>query len=132
MKTTLLSIALIALGAPLLAQDPLAGGETFRVFCATCHGEDARGAGPMTDVMTVVPPDLTLLTERAGGVFPAFEVAQQIDGRDPMLSHGGSMPIFGNFFDDGSQVALQMPSGQPMLTTQPIADLLVYLEGLQR
>lgn len=116
---------------PLTAQDAAQGQELYAAYCATCHGADATGTGPMAELIAIETPDLTGLSARNGGVFPAVMVASQIDGRDLMLAHGGQMPLFGRFFEGDEAVALATPSGQPMMTSQPIADLLAWLESIQ-
>jgi hypothetical protein len=41
------------------------------------------------------------------------------------------MPIFGPFLDTGKSVALRLPSGQPLMTGLPLANVIVYLESIQ-
>jgi len=55
----------------------------------------------------------------------------RIDGRDPLVSHGSAMPVYGQFFQQGADVPIKAPSGQPILTSEPIVDLVVYLQSLQ-
>lgn len=74
------------------------GGQLFRAYCATCHGEHARGNGPLAEQLRHAPPDLTKFTARNGGVFPSERVYRIIDGRD-VPSHGDrEMPIWGDAF----------------------------------
>lgn len=120
----------LAAGGTARAQDLDAGAEGFAVFCADCHGEDATGDGPMATILVKAPPDLTGLARRNGGLFPRGAVVFRIDGRDRLAAHGGEMPIFGGLFD-GTVVALKDQSGQPILTSQPIADLIAWLEAIQ-
>ena len=112
------------------ASDVEEGKELFMNHCATCHGIEASGHGPMAGVMVIKPTDLTTLSANNGGVFPTARVAFRIDGRDPLVSHGSPMPVYGPFFE-GDDMAIKAPSGQPILTSKPIADLLAYLESLQ-
>lgn len=124
-------IFLVLSASPAFAEgDPAAGEGVFRTFCAACHGLDAQGDGPMSGLLTVEPPDLTALAASNGGDFPVFAVVRQIDGRDPMMAHGGEMPIFGAIFDypDGS---IKSETGQPIITAQPIADVAAWLESVQ-
>lgn len=126
-----LAFVIMALASPAAAEGvPEAGQGVFQTFCAACHGMDAQGDGPMSNILTVEPPDLTLLAQSNGGVFPVFRVVRQIDGRDPMMAHGGDMPLFGALFDfpDGS---IKSESGQPIITAQPIADVAAWLESIQ-
>lgn len=123
-------IAALAMAGAAQAQDAERGAVLFGDFCAVCHGVDARGGGVMAEVLTVAPSDLTQLG--AGAAFPILRVVRQIDGRDPVLAHGGEMPLFGMWFDgDGPDVALAGPGGQPMLVSRPIADLVAYLREVQ-
>ena len=107
------------------------GRDLFMTHCWQCHGLDATGDGPMAEMLAITTPDLTRLASRNNGEFPLEAVARQIDGRDPLLAHGGEMPIFGPFLDTGSAVALRLPSGQPMMTGLPLANVIVYLESIQ-
>ena len=63
------------------------GAQLFRTHCATCHGSNAHGDGPLARRLRRAPPDLTSYTERNNGVFPSERVYRIIDGRD-VLSHG--------------------------------------------
>lgn len=110
--------------------NPVAGQNLFQVYCATCHGTEAEGTGPMAEILAVETPDLTALAERNDGVFPVAMVAQKIDGRDPTLAHGGTMPLFGNLFD-GPGATMATETGQPMITSQPITDLIAWLQSVQ-
>ncbi len=116
--------------APVWAQDAARGTVLFQSHCAVCHGETAQGDGPMADVLSVEVPDLTTLTGTDG--FPLLRVIARIDGRDPVLAHGGPMPLFGDWFQgDGPDVALAGPGGQPVLMSQGLADLVAYLMEVQ-
>ena len=54
----------------------------------------------------------------------------QIDGCEPLVCHGSPRPIYGEFFE-GRDVAMKTPKGMPILTSQPVVDLDVWLEGTQ-
>ena len=88
-------------GAPP-APDPtggVAGAYAYRTYCATCHGTDGRGEGPLTASLRFQPPDLTLIAKRNGGSYPADRVHRIVDGRSPLKGHGGSdMPVWGDAF----------------------------------
>lgn len=121
----------LVLGLPAMAQDAQQGEALFGYYCATCHGSNATGNGPMSPSLVVAPTDLTALSDKNGGVFPTLRVVMRIDGRDPLISHGSMMPVYGDFFA-GTDVMTKTQAGQPVLTSQPIVDLLAYLEGLQQ
>ncbi|WP_261391123.1 c-type cytochrome [Roseovarius atlanticus] len=127
------AVASLVLGAvPVLAEGNAgAGAALYAQHCVSCHGPEADGRGPMREVLLVQPSDLTTLTARHGGAFPVERVAQRIDGRDPLVAHGSSMPVYGDFFDTTGQVAVRTGAGQPVMVSQPVADLIVFLESLQ-
>lgn len=120
--------AMLAGGA--VAQDVDAGAALYARHCATCHGVDATGGGPMAPVLVLQPPDLTALAARNGGVFPTTRVVMRIDGRDPLVSHGSPMPVYGDFFE-GQEISLKAETGQPILTSPAVVDLVAYLQGVQ-
>jgi mono/diheme cytochrome c family protein len=111
--------------------DAEAGRDLYARYCVQCHGIDAKGDGPMADMLAIDTPDLTALTARNGGIFPMEGVARQIDGRAPMLAHGGEMPIFGPWFESVQKVVLRLPNGQPLVTALPLGNLVAYLESIQ-
>jgi len=125
-----LTLALALWAGPGAAQDPVAGADLYVRYCAACHGMEARGDGEMAAILTVLPADLTQLSSGNGGVFPVANVARQIDGRDPILAHGGVMPLFGDFFE-GQDTAIPSEAGQPILTSRPVVDLIAFLEAIQ-
>ena len=121
----------MALGAPAAAQDAVQGEALFGFYCATCHGNSATGNGPMSPSLVVAPADLTMLAAENEGVFPTERVIMRIDGRDPLVSHGSMMPVYGDFFE-GTDIMTKSETGQPILTSQPIIDLLPSLESPQQ
>lgn len=131
MRVSLL-VSLMLAAAPALAQDAVEGQQLFATFCATCHGTAAQGGGPMAELLAISPPDLTALAAGNGGVFPTERVVFTIDGRDLLTAHGGPMPLFGAFFEGDAVASVQAPSGQPVLTSQPVVDLVTWLESVQQ
>ncbi|MGC1502693.1 MAG: cytochrome c [Sulfitobacter sp.] len=111
------------------AQDTDAGAALYDNHCAVCHGLDARGNGPLAPALLLQPPTLVDLAKRHGQ-FPTARVVSRIDGRDPLVSHGSPMPIYGPFFE-GSDTALKAETGQPIMTSRPIVDLVAYLRKIQ-
>ncbi len=92
----LLAIALIVI-KPVTAQDDLGKGqEEFMSNCATCHGADGKGNGPLGAKLRTKPADLTTLAKRNNGVFSSDALYKMIDGREATRTHGGvEMPIWG-------------------------------------
>ena len=107
-----------------------AGARLFAENCATCHGADARGNGPTAQLIGVEAPDLTLESQRNGGVFPRDRIRSIIDGlnRDPHFS--AVMPEFGAM-DLGETIIVE----EEGLATPIPADLLAlsnWIEAQQR
>lgn len=125
-----LAMTLIAGAAPALAQDIDAGQANYERYCAACHGIEATGEGSMQAVLNIPPTDLTQLTAANAGVFPLVRVIKRIDGRDPLVSHGSPMPVYGDFFE-GKDITMQTEAGQIIMTSQPVVDLVTYLKALQ-
>lgn len=125
-----LTLCLFAAAGPALAQDAQRGADLFATYCASCHGDDAMGAGRMSEILTVTPPDLTRLSARNGGVFPTQSVVFRIDGRDPLLAHGGPMPFFGDVLEE-TTTPMKAETGQPIMAGTGIADLVAFLEARQ-
>ena len=122
-------LAVLALAGAAMAETP--GQADYERYCASCHGLEGTGHGPMRAVLTLPPTDLTALSAQNGGVFPLERVVKRIDGRDPLVAHGSPMPVYGTFLDHGKGVTLEMSSGEKIMTTQPVADLVAYIRGLQ-
>ena len=86
------TMSLIALGATLAAATPVLPspkGDYLR-FCSLCHGFDGTGKGALADALKKPPADLTLLTRRQGGKFPAEYVKEVIIEGGGIIGHGSS------------------------------------------
>jgi hypothetical protein len=99
------ALGLLALPGSGLGQDEdsptfeISGSYNYRTYCASCHGVDGKGDGPMAESLRFMPPDLTLLARKNGGRYPADLVARVVDGREPVDGHGGpDMPVWGDAF----------------------------------
>lgn len=129
-RTVLASALALSAGMAMAEGDAQTGEAIYDRYCAACHGETGTGDGRMRAVLTVQPSDLTALSAGNDGSFPMERVVKRIDGRDPLVAHGSEMPIYGDFFD-GDGASLRTDSGQPVITSTPVADLVAYLQGLQ-
>ena len=131
MKINILILAATCLmQSPAFAQSEGMGREVFQHYCSACHGIEARGDGPMAPILLLKPANLRRLSALNNGTFPTARVVMRIDGRDPLIAHGSMMPVYGNVFE-GDDTALKAETGQPIMTSRLIADLVEYLEGLQ-
>ena len=125
--------ALIAVLAPegAAAADAERGRASFIDHCATCHGTDRQGDGPLAPVLIVQPPDLTMLASNEGGGFPLGRVLRRVDGEEEVLAHGGPMPIFGLLLE-GPSKAILAPDGTEIVTSEELADIMTWIQGIQR
>lgn len=78
----------------------LDGKDLFVAYCASCHGMDAKGKGPVSAVLKVEVPNLTLIQKRRGDKFPVDDVEKVILGEvDLRAAHGSrEMPVWGPVF----------------------------------
>ncbi len=105
------------------------GSDMYAVYCTSCHGQDARGAGPLANDMSVPPADLTRLAARNDDVFPYAATMARIHGY-PGQFH--EMPQFGPLLE-GPAVAWQDPAtGQVVETPRALLALARYLASVQR
>jgi mono/diheme cytochrome c family protein len=130
--TVLALVAILFAAAPVPAQqrpplliESMTGRDLFQFYCATCHGQDARGAGPVAAVLKIPPADLTTIARRRGGRFPRAEVVGFVaDGPATIPAHGSTaMPIWGPIFR-----ALDPSDTRARIR---IENLVSYLESIQ-
>ena len=117
--------AVVTVGAQVVSQ-PYSGGGDYQVYCASCHGPEAKGDGVIAKSLKKRPTDLTQLTKHNNGVFPDERVFKNIDGRQPGGAHGDSdMPAWGDVFTKSTE-----SQGADNATLR-INTLVKYLETLQ-
>ena len=101
------------------------GDEMFKTYCASCHGTDGKGGGPAAAALTKPPANLTELSKRNGGKFPANKVYGSIKGDTSTAAHGSKdMPVWGSVFQSLSHG----DQGQVQLR---ISNLTAYIESMQ-
>ena len=113
-----------------------AGKELFHQNCSTCHGMDAKGysssgSGSMYDPNSteesrrVPPADLTVLSERNAGKFPADRVRDSIYSKGSIPAHGTpDMPAWGDVF--------YSLKSNPQRLEERVRDLTAYIESIQK
>ena len=131
-STALLLAPLISAQSPDRQKPPdfvirsLAGRDLFDFYCASCHGRDGKGGGRVAPALKTSPPDLTTLTERNKGTFPAAMVEDVIRGgtQSPKAAHGSSeMPVWGPIFK-GLDTRNEVNEAR-------IENLVKYIESIQ-
>jgi mono/diheme cytochrome c family protein len=94
----------------------------FQSYCAACHGKDAKGNGPAAAALKKAPADLTRISARNGGTFPAVKVKRYIEGADEVAAHGTrDMPMWAGLFRS-------LERDTAAMRVQGLSD---YLESLQ-
>lgn len=121
--------------APIAAGDdrPPTGAEggkiIFMQLCASCHGKDARGDGPVASSLKKAPANLTMIQQKSDGQFPVERIAAFIDGREWVAAHGPrDMPVWGQ--EMGTLVIPEFK--RELRISEAISMLVDYLKTIQK
>ncbi len=119
-------ILVVAIGTVMAAAagaESHRGREAFIRYCSACHGEAADGDGPVANVMTPRPPDLTKLRSKFGHPLGTRFVAYVLGTTMPRAHGTSDMPVWGENLaePDGGK-------GQAVGTIWRIAE---YLQSIQ-
>lgn len=107
----------------------LSGAELYAQLCASCHGKDGTGSGPVAAALNARVPDLTRLAWRDGGDYPREDVRRSIDGRLEYRAHGSrEMPVWGIRFYDLSRSDADAERAKVDAMIEKLVD---YLESVQ-
>lgn len=105
--------------------NPTSGVELFKSYCASCHGMQAKGDGPVAESLRMRPSNLTELSKRNQGTFPVYRVEQLLGGTDDLAPHGSkTMPVWGPVF--------RSINNDEGLGALRVRNLVSYLESIQR
>jgi mono/diheme cytochrome c family protein len=126
--TAVLSLLCTRVGAQTVKQgtapriQSVEGVDTYKAYCAVCHGVKAKGDGPAATALKKVPADLTGITRRHGGKFSATDVEEMIVAKS--VEHGTrEMPIWGPVFDS--------LASDRTFSKLRMANLVAYLKTIQ-
>jgi mono/diheme cytochrome c family protein len=111
---------------PPLVIPSLYGGDLYQFYCASCHGREGRGDGPVAKLLTHRPPDLTTIAKRHNGRFPREAIERSMAGLEPSPppTHGSrEMPVWGP--------DLYALDPDDRLTRVGVANVVRYLESIQ-
>jgi mono/diheme cytochrome c family protein len=104
---------------------PVNGKQMYESYCAQCHGMQGKGNGPFAAALKAQPSDLTALSKKNGGKFPAAHVVSVLQYGVKIPAHGSAdMPIWGTFLGNINEVT---PLERPLR----ISNLSRYLETMQ-
>lgn len=102
------------------------GKKMYLAYCATCHGKEGKGDGPVAEVLKVPPPDLTTLSKRNNGKFPWVQVVNTITGPAGAPAHGSKeMPVWGPIF-------MTMEHQHESRARLRVANLADYIKSMQQ
>jgi mono/diheme cytochrome c family protein len=103
----------------------MSGGDLFGFYCASCHGRDGKGNGPVASALIRRPPDLTTIARANGGRFPTERVESFVTGnREPTLAHGPTeMPVWGPIF--------QALDPQDRMNRIRIENVVAFIQSIQ-
>jgi mono/diheme cytochrome c family protein len=111
--------------APAPVTSAKSGKEMFQAYCASCHGASGKGNGPAAPALNPPPGDLTALSKKNGGKFPADHVLSVLRGQGTVTAHGNrEMPVWGPVF-------WRMSQGHESEVQERITNLSRYVESLQ-
>ena len=114
-------------GAPTeLKETSAANGKQMYVsYCASCHGVDGRGGGPVAASLKTPPADLTLLSKNNNGKFPDTHIFAVLQSGADIPSHGTpEMPVWGPILG-------KLDKANPDVKQLRISNLIRYLESIQ-
>lgn len=98
------------------------GAKLYMQYCASCHGNDGKGGGPVTASLKTPVPDLTTIAKREGK-FNGIRVREIIAGEIGTTAHGEKdMPVWGYIFRN--KVGSSFAYGN-------IYALMKYIESIQ-
>jgi mono/diheme cytochrome c family protein len=104
------------------------GRDTFLRYCASCHGPEGRGDGPLAGSLTRPPTDLTQLAKKNGGRYDERAVMSVIDGRRQVIEHGTrDMPVWGAIFEDEGR-GEPYPAYHSLLQSRFLVDYLATIQ----
>jgi mono/diheme cytochrome c family protein len=112
-------------GPPLVIES-MAGADLYRFYCASCHGADGKGNGPVAEALKTRPADLTRIAAASGGRFPRERLIAFVSKGDGAgAAHGSAeMPVWGPIFR-------WLDADSEARTKVRIENLVRHLETLQ-
>jgi len=101
------------------------GKQMYLSYCASCHGADGKGDGPVAASLKMPPTDLTLLNKNNNGNFPDRHVFAVLQYGAEIPSHGTpEMPVWGPILG-------KLDKANPDVKELRISNLIRYLESIQ-
>ncbi|MHA6324950.1 c-type cytochrome [Roseivivax sp. CAU 1753] len=112
------------------------GQTEYMAQCASCHGAKGHGDGPVASVLVNKPLDLTMISSRYSGQYPAEAIREMIDGRNMINPHGDrGMPVWGErYFQSAMERSQSVPHDvdAQALAYGRVTALVKFLESIQQ
>lgn len=109
--------------APKKAPPTAEGRKLFMQYCASCHGSDGKGYGPVASHLKKLPADLTRIPFE-DGKFPEYKIKEIISGEQAESVHGSrEMPVWGSI--------MRRKGGEGLMKLE-LYNLTKYLESIQQ
>jgi mono/diheme cytochrome c family protein len=125
-RWTFAACLLLTLVAGVATADAAGDGKAlYMQYCASCHGSQGDGKGPLASTLTTPPANLRILSQRFGNPLPEDVIAKFIDGRSDVKAHGPrDMPVWGKKFYAES-------GGDEAEVKELITKLVGFLQSIQ-
>ena len=103
------------------------GKQMYISYCASCHGIDGRGDGPVAMELRKHPADLSVLSRNNGGRFPSEHVSAVLQFGMENSAHGtAEMPVWGPVLG-----RMDLMGSQINMKALRISNLSRFLETIQ-
>jgi mono/diheme cytochrome c family protein len=103
------------------------GRQMYASYCASCHGIDGRGNGPVAVMLRKQPADLSALSRNNGGRFPSEHVATVLEFGAENMAHGTiEMPVWGPVL---GKMDVSVP--EQSMRQLRVSNLIRYIESMQ-
>ena len=110
---------------PVNKTTPTSGKLMYTNYCASCHGIDGRGHGPVATELKMPPTDLTMQSRNNRGKFPDTHIVTVLQFGAEIPAHGSAeMPVWGPILG-------KMNVSNPQDRLLRISNLSRYLETIQ-
>lgn len=129
---SIMAIAVLVAACGRFGRDDVgAGAALFAANCAVCHGGNAQGGGGGGVFgLSKTPPDLTILRFRNGGTYPVSDTVETLEGyAGGGLAGRQNLALFALQSSRKKRVRLE---GTRVRTSEPLADILVFLGSIQQ
>jgi mono/diheme cytochrome c family protein len=103
------------------------GKQMYTSYCASCHGMDGKGSGPVAPALKKQPADLSVLSRNNGGKFPSEHFNAVLQFGEETSAHGtAEMPVWGTVL---TRMDVGVP--EPEMRALRVSNLNRYIQSLQ-